>query len=91
MDFIVIELPIYMCFSRKLWISVRIPVEVNGDAYLQDYFVPKMEGKLWLSYFQDGDEVVFECADLSFSHIYSLVSLWNYLPVDVVAVHLILQ
>ena len=89
--FIVIKVPIEMCFCQQLWISLRIFEEVNGDACLRDWFSPNMEGEVTISSCQDGDEVVFECADLSFRHISSMVSWWHYLPVDVVAVHFILQ
>ena len=70
---------------------MRISEEVNGDLFLRVWFFPNMEGGVWIHYLQDGDEVVFECAYLSFHHISSIVSWCYYLPGDVVAVHFIMQ
>ena len=80
-----------MCLCRKLWVSVRILEEVDGDACLRGYFVPNKEGGVWINSCQNGDEVVFECVDLSFRHISPMVLWWNYLLVDIVAVHFILK
>ena len=70
---------------------MRTAEEVNGDTCLWGNFFPKIEWEVCISSCQDGDEVVFECAGLSFRHISHMVSWWHYLPVDVVAVHFILK